>query len=125
MNEWKKLLKPGGYIAVSESSWFTNERPDEINDFWIEHYPEIDTVPNKVAQMQNAGYIPVATFILPEICWTEHFYAQQAKAQEEFLKKYAGNKTAEDYIAFEHYEMGLYCKYKEFYGYVFYIGKKI
>lgn len=125
LNEWKKLLKPGGYVAVSESSWFTNERPDEINDFWIEHYPEIDTVPNKVAQMQNAGYIPVATFILPETCWTEYFYAPQAKAQEVFLKKYAGNKAAENYIAFEHYEMELYYKYKEFYGYVFYIGKKI
>ena len=125
MNEWKRLLKSGGYIAVSEASWFTNERPEEINDFWIGHYPEIDTIPNKVGQMQSAGYIPVAAFILPETCWTEQFYVPQAKAQEEFLKKHAGNKAAENYVAFERYEMGLYYKYKEFYGYVFYIGKKL
>lgn len=124
LHEWSKYLKAGGYIAVSEPSWFTNERPNEINDFWMEHYPEIDTIPNKVAQMQNAGYIPVATFILPETCWTEHFYAPQEKVQEMFLKKYAGNKSAENYIAFERYEMGLYYQYKAFYGYVFYIGKK-
>lgn len=125
LNEWKPFLKKGGYIAVSEASWFTDERPAEINDFWIEAYPEIDTIPNKVGQTQKAGYIPVATFVLPENCWTEHFYALQAEAQEKFLKKYAGNKTAEKLIFYQRHETELYYKYKDFYGYVFYIGKKI
>ncbi len=125
LNEWRKFLKDGGYIAVTEVSWFTEERPAEINDFWIDAYPEIDTISNKVAQMQKAGYIPVATFILPENCWTEHFYAPQFDAQESFLKKYAGNRTAEEFIANQRHEQGLYDKYKGYYGYVFYIGKKI
>jgi len=125
LNEWKQFLKKGGYIAVSEASWFTDERPAEINNFWIEAYPEIDTIPNKVGQMQKAGYIPVATFILPANCWTEHFYALQAEAQEKFLKKYAGNKTVEKLIFYQRHEAELYYKYKDFYGYVFYIGKKI
>lgn len=125
VNEWRKFLKKGGYIAVSEASWFTEKRPVEINTFWQDAYPEIDTIPNKIAQMQKAGYIPVATFILPENCWTEHFYVPQVKAQEVFLKKYAGNKTAEELIASQRHEAQLYSRYKEFYGYVFYIGKKI
>ncbi len=125
LNEWRRFLKKGGYIAVTEASWFTDERPAEIDDFWQNAYPEIDTIPNKVAQMQKAGYIPVATFILPENCWTENFYVQQVKAQELFLKKYAGNKTAEEFIASERHEAQLYYKYKAYYGYVFYIGKKI
>lgn len=125
LTEWNRFLKKGGYIAVSEASWFTQERPAEIEKFWVDAYPEIDTIPNKVAIMQKAGYVPVATFILPENCWTEHFYVPQTKAQELFLKKYAGNKTAEDLVANERHEAQLYAKYKEFYGYVFYIGKKI
>jgi SAM-dependent methyltransferase len=125
INEWRKFLKTGGYIAVSEVSWFTDERPAEIEAFWNDAYPEIDTIPNKVAQMQKAGYIPVATFVLPENCWTEHFYAPQTAAQEHFLKKHAGNKTAEELVANERREARLYLKYKAFYGYVFYIGKKI
>ena len=125
LNEWRRFLKTGGYIAVSEASWFTGERPAEIELFWTEAYPEIDTIPNKVAQMQKAGYIPVATFILPENCWTEHFYRPQAAAQEAFLKKHAGNKTAEDLVANERREAELYRRYKAFYGYVFYIGKKV
>ncbi|MDP2059113.1 MAG: class I SAM-dependent methyltransferase [Flavobacteriaceae bacterium] len=125
LNEWRKFLKTGGYVAVSEASWFTDERPAEINDFWMDAYPEIDTIPNKVAVMQKAGYVPVATFILPENCWTEHFYAPQVAAQEAFLKKYSGNQTAEELVANERHEALLYRKYKSYYGYVFYIGKKI
>ncbi|MCD8061722.1 MAG: class I SAM-dependent methyltransferase [Akkermansiaceae bacterium] len=125
LREWRSLLKTGGYIAVSESSWFTEKRPAEIHDFWMSVYPEIDTIPNKMAQIQKAGYIPVASFILPETCWTDHYHAPQAAAQEKFLHKYAGNKTAEEFIAFQRREAELYRKYKEFYGYVFYIAKKI
>ena len=124
LNEWRKFLKAGGYVAVSEASWFTEERPAEINEFWMDAYPEIDTISNKVAQMQKAGYIPVATFILPENCWTEHFYAPQENAQKVFLEKNAGNKAAIEFIANQRHETQLYYKYKEYYGYVFYIGKK-
>ena len=124
LNEWRKFLKQGGYIAVSESVWFTEERPAEIREFWQKAYPEIDNIPNKVAQMQKAGYLPVATFVLPETCWTD-FYAAQLPVQEAFLKKYNGDKTAEEYIGCERFEAGLYYKYKAYYGYAFFIGKKI
>ena len=40
LNEWRKFLKTGGYVAVSEISWFTEERPAEINSFWMDAYPE-------------------------------------------------------------------------------------
>lgn len=125
INLWQKYLKTGGYLVVSENSWFTNKRPKEINDFWMGIYSEIDTIPNKVAQMQKAGFIMVACFVLPENCWTKHFYEPLAVAQEKFLEKYKGNKAAQEYIAWERYETELYYKYKDFYGYVFYIGRKI
>ena len=124
LKEWRKYLKTGGYVAISESSWFTEKRPAEIDRYWMELYPEMDTIPRKVSQVQKAGYIPVATFILPSTCWTEHYYAPLDTAREIFLNKYAGNKAAEEFIAFQRYEAEMYRKYNEFYGYVFYIAKK-
>ena len=123
--QWRKFIKPGGFIAVSEASWFTEKRPDEIDAFWKDAYPGIDTIPNKVAQMQKAGYIPVATFILPENCWIEHFYAPQVDAERIFLEKNKGNRAAAEFIENQRHETRLYYKYKDYYGYVFYIGKKI
>lgn len=122
--EWRKYLKKGGYIAVSEATWFTDERPAEINDFWIDAYPEIDTIPHKIAQMQKAGYTFISAFMLPENCWTDHYYALQAPAHETFLNKYKDNQMAHDLVATQRHEAQMYAKYKEYYGYVFYIGKK-
>lgn len=124
LNEWREYLKPSGYLAVSESVWFTDERPTEIHDFWVDAYPEIDTIPNKVAQIHRAGYLPVAAFVLPETCWMEHYFAPLAKARELFAAKYPGDSTAEGLMAFQRYEEELYRKYNEFYGYVFFIARK-
>jgi len=69
--------------------------------------------------------MPVAAFILPATCWTDHYFTPMIKAQKLFLEKYAGNKTAEEFVALQRYDAEMYQKYKEFYGYVFYIAKKI
>lgn len=122
---WHQYLKKGCYIGVSEASWFTEERPDEIQEFWDTNYPEIDTIPTKIAQMRDAGYTPVAHFILPETCWLDEFYAPMPKVAEEFLIRNAGNKIAEEFMQMNSHEVELYKRYKEYYGYVFYIGKKI
>ena len=119
-----KYLKKGGFIAVSEASWFTSERPAEIEDFWMDAYPEISVIPTCIDKMERAGYTPTAHFILPENCWTEHYFAPQDEVRETFMKEHAGNKTAMDFMKGQQYERSLYSKYKDYYGYVFYIGQK-
>lgn len=46
-------------------------------------------------------------------------------ARKLMLEKYPHNETVKKLIEFQHLEEALYNKYKGFYGYVFYIGKKI
>jgi ubiquinone/menaquinone biosynthesis C-methylase UbiE len=125
LHYWKDFLKKNGYIAVTNASWFTGERPAEIEKWWLDAVPEISTIGHNILIMQKAGYVPVAAFTLPENCWIDNYFIPQKPRQEEFLKKYAGNKTVEDFIGFMRYEAALYYKYKQYYGYVFYIGKKI
>jgi hypothetical protein len=91
----------------------------------MEAYPEIDTIPAKIAQIQGAGYVPVASFILPETCWTDNFYVPQKDAQKGFLERYPDNNTARELVVNERREAELYSKYKEFYGYVFFVAKTL
>lgn len=124
INEWRRFLKIGGYIAITENTWFGEDRPAEIQEFWQKTYSEIDTASKKVAQMEKAGYLPVAVYMLPESIWTD-YYSTQALNIDSFLKKHPGNKTAEAFAASQRYEAELYHKYKAYYGYMFYIGKRI
>jgi SAM-dependent methyltransferase len=120
---WRQFLKPSGYVAVTENTWFTEDRPKEIEEFWNAAYPEIDTIPSKIAAMQRAGYEFVAAFALPEKCWAD-FYAPYPQAQKSFLKKHVGNPAAEAFVASERHEKSIWDKYKSHYGYVFYVAKK-
>lgn len=124
LNEFRKFLKPGGMIAVSEASWFTENQPKEIFDFWNENYPEIDRIGKKVKQMEDAGYKAIAHFIEPEQCWWNYFDPITERAQE-FVKQYHGGEQVEGLVQQLLGEIELYRKYKEYYGYVFYIGQKI
>ncbi|HRS07050.1 MAG TPA: class I SAM-dependent methyltransferase [Candidatus Ratteibacteria bacterium] len=125
LNYWKRFLKKDGYIAVTYESWFTDERPVEIENFWVNAVPEIDTIVHNISIMQKAGYSFIAAFRLPEKCWTDTYFNPQKAIQKAFLKKNAGNKDAENFVKYMKYESELYLKYKQYYGYVFYIGKKI
>jgi len=125
LREWRKYLKKNGCIAVTEASWYTNERPSEIEDYWIHHYPDITTISNNVAAMQKSGFIPISVFTLPEHCWTDNYFIPQIPVYEYFLKKYDGNKTVEEFIEGNRHEEKMYQTYKKYYGYVFYIGKKV
>lgn len=125
LNYWHEFLKKDGYFAVTYESWFTNERPTEIEKWWTDAVPEISTIDHNISIMQKAGYLPVAVFTLPESCWIDNYFIPQRTRQDEFLKKHAGNKSVEDFIALMKREAKLYSKYKQYYGYIFYIGKKI
>lgn len=122
---WNGFLKKDGYVAVTCPCWLTDQQPGEVKRFWIDAGSGLDTIEHNISLMQRAGYSFVAAFTLPEKCWTEEYFIPRAAAEKALMKKYVNNKTVQTYIQADHYEVALYSKYKEHYGYVFYIGKKI
>jgi SAM-dependent methyltransferase len=124
LSYWNGFLKKDGYIAVSSPSWLTDEHPVEVERFWTDAGSRIDSVADNISTMQKAGYSFVASFVLPERCWTEHYFVPREAREQALLKEYPGNKMVEDYLAGDRYEADLYARYKQHYGYVFYIGRK-
>ena len=122
---WNGFLKKNGYIAVTCPSWIANEHPAEIEKFWTDAGSGLDTIEHNISAMQKSGYNFVATFTLPEKCWTENYFIPREAAEKALLNIYPEDKSVEAYIKDGKYEVELYSKYKQHYGYVFYIGKKI
>ncbi len=122
---WNSFLKKGGYLAVTSPAWFTAGHIAEVDAFWRDAGSCLDSVEDTISILQKSGYSFVAAFALPENCWTDNYFTPRMDAEKTLLEKYAGNKIVVDYIENNKHEMDLYKKYKQHYGYVFYIGRKI
>ncbi len=120
---WRRYLRPGGIVAVSEATWFTERPSAEIAAFWAANYPEIDTIAHKVEGMQRTGYLPLGHFVLSESCWWNYFDPIR-KGLRMFLERHAYSAAAQDLVAHFEEEIALYDRYKAEYGYAFYIGRK-
>lgn len=121
---WHGFLKKGGYVAVTCPSWLTDERPAEIEKHWADAGSSLDSIEDNLAALQRAGYVPVAMFTLPANCWTENYFIPRDAALKALLEKYPDNETAESFAADMRHEVELFSNYKDYYGYVFYIGKR-
>ncbi len=124
LNEWRRFLKPGGYLAVSEITWLSNVRDDDIDRYWHETYPEITTVSGNLDKIAEAGYRPIGHFILPETSWIDHYYSPLQSQFDDFLKRHATNPKAREIIDAERAEIALYHRYKHSYGYGFYVAQR-
>ena len=124
VKDWKRFLKPGGILAVSEITWTSSERPAELENFWQRAYPEIDTASNKIAVLEDSGYTPTGYFVLPEHCWRENYYQPVQDSFQEFLARHAYSSEAQALIDEETEEIALYDRYNAYFSYGFYLAQK-
>jgi cyclopropane fatty-acyl-phospholipid synthase-like methyltransferase len=122
---WRKFLKKGGYLVVSEISWITDSRPEEIQQYWLANYSQIDTISNKIEILEQNGYSPMAHFTLPSECWWENYYHPLVERFASFLTNHHHSELAKQIVEIEKTEIELFKKYNEYYNYVFYISRKI
>lgn len=122
---WKRFLKPGGKLVLSEITWTTAARPQTITDYWTAQYPEIDTASAKLAVLERHGYRPEGYFLLPPCCWQEHYYGPLRERFPAFLDRHGHSPQAAAIVAAEEEEMALYQRYGQFYSYGMYVAAKV
>ncbi len=123
LREWKRYLKVGGYLAVSEITWITNSRPKEIEDFWSREYPAIDLASNKIKILEDCGYVLAGYFYLGASSWIENYYQPMEARFEAFLERNNHSVEAKNLVEEHQREIELHLMYKDFYSYGFYIGQ--
>jgi ubiquinone/menaquinone biosynthesis C-methylase UbiE len=124
VSAWRRFLKPGGKLVVSEITWLTAERPSELQSHWDAEYPEIDTASAKIRILEHHGYSPEAYFYLPENCWLDQYYRPLQNRFEAFLERHSGSDPAREIIASEKEEITLYETFRDFYSYGVYVAQK-
>lgn len=114
LSVWRKYIKPGCYLAVSELCLLTEkELPDELYDYFIRAYPdrELDNIDYHLAQIKDAGFKLHTRFVLPDECWFGYFESMKKGMRELFT-----TGIEED--------IECYLTYKEYFGYVYFVMRK-
>ena len=125
VRQWRKFLKPDGYLAVSEITWTTHQRPNEIEAHWKKEYPQVDTTSNKIKILEMCGFSPIGYFYLPQSSWLKNYYEPSESRFDTFLSKHNNTPLAQSIVDGEKAEINLYRTYKDYYSYGFYIAKKV
>ena len=122
---WRRFLKPGGVLAVSELTWLTDRRPAELQAHWDREYPEVDTASAKMAVLERLGFSPVGYFALPGHCWLDNYYGPLRQRFPAYLRRHGNSEAARAIVAAEEAEISLYERFGEFVSYGYYVARKI
>lgn len=125
VSEWKRYLKAGGLLVVSEITWLTASRPAELQQHWEGEYPEIDLPSAKLGVLERHGYAPIGYFALPEHCWLDNYYRPMQNSFADFLQRNGNSAEARAIVEAESREIALYEQYKAYYSYGVYIARKL
>ncbi|MFY8274272.1 MerR family transcriptional regulator [Pseudoalteromonas sp. SSDWG2] len=73
LRQWRPLLQNHGYLVISDLVWKSDSASEEAIDFWQHEYPDMVSVDERIAQMQQLGYCLVAHFPQSEHAWQSYY----------------------------------------------------
>lgn len=123
LRAWRRLLKPGGAIAVTEISWLKPNPPREVAETWSTWYPGMASIEENLKRITRQGYRVLGHFTLPESAWWEPYYNPILKRIERLRAQYARDAAVLKQLDAEQLEIDLYRRYAEWYGYEFYVAQ--
>lgn len=103
LKEWKRFLKPGGYLVIH----------DEIKD-----------INKKLQQISDCGYELLEHFLLSEDIWWNEYYEPLEKHINDLRIKYADENKDVQKLEKEEQEIDMFKKNPELFKSVFYILRK-
>lgn len=120
---WSRFLKPNGYVAISEICWTSEERPDEIQTYWNDNYPEIGRVEDKIQAFKLQAFEPLGYFLLPETDWLENYYLPLEASIPNFLQQQQHSADAKAIAEETKEEIALYHRFGKYFSYGFFVAQ--
>lgn len=123
LSQWRPLAKPGGYLVLSELSWFRPDSPAELRDFWKDNYPAMRDVEANLSAARQAGWKCVGHFHLPAEAWAE-YYGPLRQRLLAFRRSYADDPEARALADLIEREMLLMERYRDNCGYEVFVLRR-
>lgn len=82
LTQWKSLLKDNGILVVSDLVWLTDTPNDEVKQFWLAEYPDIQSIPVRLQQLKTHGYEVIDHFSLGMKAWKNYWLPLKNRAND-------------------------------------------
>jgi SAM-dependent methyltransferase len=119
------LLAPGGELAVSELCWLRSDPPVDCRRYFATAYPALADIEASLAAIRACNYEVIGHFTLPEAAWWEPYYHPLEERLRSLRKRYAADAEKLSVVESIQMEIDLYRQYSAFYGYVFYLMRRL
>lgn len=122
---WRSLLRPRGWLVVSELSWLTDHPPAVMRDYWCEGYPAMRGVADNLAAARALDWDTVGHLTLPARAWTIDYYGPLQERLPTFRAAHADDPEAQAVADMTEQEIALMSNAAGICGYVFYVLRRI
>ncbi|MHC4390709.1 MAG: class I SAM-dependent methyltransferase [Planctomycetota bacterium] len=124
LEAWRPLVKPAGYLALSEIAWFRADPPAELEAFWREQYPAIRSVEENLEAALAGGWAVAGHFHLPPEAWTESYYGPLKERLAQFRRERADDPDAQAVADMTEHEIALMSAHLDVCGYEFFVLRR-
>lgn len=124
LRSWRRILKPGGYLVMSECTWLRDDPPEEFVAYWGDLYPTMGTIASNSTEARDAGYDVIDTTVLPPDVWWTSLYEPLRVRIESLRAEAETDANLARVIAESEREMEVFKTGHVYYGYVFFILRR-
>ena len=121
---WLSLLRPGGYMVVSELTWLVDDPPEQVREFWEAAYPAMSSLQQNRATIERRGYERIGDFILPRSAWFDDYYDPLDARITLLEERYVDDEAALRFLESQRLEIEMTRRFGGEFGYVFYLAQK-
>jgi ubiquinone/menaquinone biosynthesis C-methylase UbiE len=82
LKNWKPFIKQDGHLVVSDLVWLTDSPDDEVQQFWLDAYPDMASVASRQQMIEDAGYQVIDSYTLSQESWDNYLQPLQQKVEQ-------------------------------------------
>ena len=119
LKSWRRLIKPQGFLVVSDLIWLTDSPHAEAFSFWKKNYPDMTTLQERVSSLGPLGYRVLHSFPLSRHAWENYVAPLRKKVAEVSASDFSSNALADIKD-----ELAIHERFLDDYGYQFFVLQK-
>jgi len=120
LKAWRALVRPGGFLVLTEAVWFTEDPPSRARRAWERWYPAMGTMAQCAGIAEAAGLEVVDAFPLPPEAWWDYHAPLEQRCRE-----CGSDPSLAPVISEIQEEIEVYRESGGTYGYGFFIFRRI